>query len=680
MTAPSAPRGRLLRKYALTLAALVAGALVVSGAVQIWFAFGVQRDALVRIENEKAASAARAIEQFVAGIEGQLGWTSHAGAYTGPEGAEQQRFDFIRLLRQAPSITELSWLDDDGREQLRTSRVGLDVVASGDDHSAEPAFMEARDKGTWHGRVYFHKESEPYMTIALAGRGRGGGVTVAEVNLKFIWDVIADIEVGESGRAYVVDQAGRLIAHPDIGLVLRRTELIHLPQVAAALAGATAGAPMVAPDPEGREALSLFAPILPLGWRVFVDLPLDEANRPLYASMLRTVALVLVGVLLAAGAGLLLARRMTGPIHRLQAGAARIGGGDLADRIEIRTHDELEVLAGAFNDMAERLSQSYAGLEGQVADRTRALEQKNQELETLSTKLAKYLAPQVYDSIFAGRQEVQLASQRKKLTVFFSDIAGFTETTDQMESEDLTQLINHYLTEMARVALDHGATIDKYIGDAIMVFFGDPETHGVKEDALACVTMAIAMQKRMQELSTIWRDAGIAQPLRCRIGIHTGYCTVGNFGSEDRMDYTIIGGTVNLASRLEHEAPPGGILISYETYALVKHAIHCEEVGRLRVRGIAQEVGTWRVIDRHDELVDGRASIRAELPHLTLDAVPSSMSAEERAAAASVLRQALDALSYEPTEVQADVARSGDHGTCFSDSTKQDDGVGAKPV
>ncbi|MEQ9609596.1 MAG: cache domain-containing protein, partial [Kiloniellaceae bacterium] len=261
MTAPAAPRGRLLRKYALALAALVAVSLVVSGAVQIWFAFGVQREALVRIENEKAASAARAIEQFVAGIEGQLGWTTHSGAFNGPEGAEQRHFDFIRLLRQAPPITELSWLDDDGREQLRVSRVGLDVAASGDDHAAGPAFMAARAQGRWYGPVYFHRESEPYMTVALAGRGRGGGVTVAEVNLKFIWDVIADIEVGESGRAYVVDQEGRLIAHPDISLVLRRTELTHLPQIATALAGAAAGAPMVAPDPEGRESLSVFATI-----------------------------------------------------------------------------------------------------------------------------------------------------------------------------------------------------------------------------------------------------------------------------------------------------------------------------------------------------------------------------------------------------------------------------------
>ena len=188
-----------------------------------------------------------------------------------------------------------------------------------------------------------------------------------------------------------------------------------------------------------------------------------------------------------------------------------------------------------------------------------------------------FRSPQVYDSIFSGKQEVMVASSRKKLTVFFSDIAGFTETADKLESEDLTKLLNHYLTEMSQIALKYGATIDKYVGDAIVIFFGDPETRGVKEDALACVKMAIAMRKRMLELGSVWRDSGIENPLRVRIGINTGYCTVGNFGSEDRMDYTIIGGGVNLASRLESAATPGEILVSYATYA------HVKEIGRANV-------------------------------------------------------------------------------------------------
>ena len=633
------PRGRLLRKYAVILAALVAAALAVSGAVQIWFSAAEHEDALLRIQREKAAAAAAAIEQFVAGIEGQLGWTTHASVYTGPGGSEQRRFDFIRLLRQVPPITELVYIDGPGKEQLRISRTAMDVVGSGIDRSDEAAFTGAKAEGAWRGPVYFHRESEPYMTIAAAEQGRGGGVTLAEVNLKFIWDVVSGIEVGQTGRAYVVDSDGRLIAHPNISLVLRRTDLGGLLQVAAALAGGPADEPVVAPDVEGREALSVYARIALLGWLVFVDLPVDEAYEPLYASMLRTGGLVLAGVVLAAVAGLGLARRMTGPIQRLQSGAARIGAGDLANRIEIKTGDELEALAGEFNRMAARLHESYASLEHKVEERTRQLERKNIELEGLSTKLAKYLSPQVYGSIFTGKQEVKLASQRKKLTVFFSDIEGFTETTDEMESEDLTHLLNQYLTEMSRVALEHGGTIDKYVGDAIMIFFGDPESRGVEADALACVEMAIAMQKRIQELSAAWRDAGIERPLACRIGIHTGYCTVGNFGSEDRMDYTIIGGAVNLASRLEHEAPSGGILISYATHAHVKDNVRCEEMAPLRIRGIGHPVAIHRVVDSYTSLGDASGHVRAELPHLKLEAHPERMSPDERRKAAALLEE-----------------------------------------
>ena len=186
-----------------------------------------------------------------------------------------------------------------------------------------------------------------------------------------------------------------------------------------------------------------------------------------------------------------------------------------------------------------------------LKQREEELSRKSTALERVSNQLSKYLSPQVYDSIFYQRQDVKIASKRKRLTVFFSDLVGFTETTERLESEDLTRLLNQYLTEMSAIAIAHGATIDKYMGDAILIFFGDPETRGVKEDALACVKMAIAMRKRMIELQDFWRASGLEFPLRCRTGINTGICTVGNFGSENRMEYTILGGGVNLAARLE---------------------------------------------------------------------------------------------------------------------------------
>jgi class 3 adenylate cyclase len=225
---------------------------------------------------------------------------------------------------------------------------------------------------------------------------------------------------------------------------------------------------------------------------------------------------------------------------------------------------------------------------------------KSAMLEALSSKLAKYLPPQVYRSIFTGEQKVELASKRKKLTVFFSDIAGFTDTVEALESEELTSLLNQYLTEMSHIAQSHGATVDKFIGDAILAFFGDPVSRGVKEDAVACVRMAIAMQVRMQELKALWRDKGVEQPFELRIGITTGYCTVGNFGSDDRLDYTAIGNAVNLAARLQTNAEPGAILLDAETRSLVDGVIRTEERGAVSIKGFSRPVHVYGVSGLYD--------------------------------------------------------------------------------
>jgi len=290
----------------------------------------------------------------------------------------------------------------------------------------------------------------------------------------------------------------------------------------------------------------------------------------------------------------------------------------------------------------------------ELKQREEELAAKSSQLEQLSTQLAKYLSPQVYDSIFQGRQEVKIAASRKKLTVFFSDIADFTETADRLESEELTHLLNHYLTEMSRIALDHGATIDKYVGDAILIFFGDPESRGVSEDARACLRMAVAMRARMRELEAVWRAAGIARPLRCRMGIHTDFCTVGNFGSEDRLDYTIIGRGVNIASRLESLAEPGEILISYETYAHVIDEIVCEERGEVEIKGLAYPVAAYQVVGPRDRTAQATEPMNADLAAL-FGKEFSEMSASERRAAIARLSDTLEHLSKAGTDI--DVAK-----------------------
>ena len=372
--ARSQQRGGLFRKYAAMLVALVGGALVVNAAIEMYYSYGESQQALIAVQREKAQGAATVIEQFVKEIESQVGWAT--GFLPAGSGLEQRRFDFLRLLRQAPAITEVSYIDSDGREQIKVSRLAMDKLAGEADMSQDPKFAHARANKRYVSPVYFRKESEPYLTMAIAGAGRSGGVTVAEVNLKFIWDVVSRIQVGKAGAAYVVDERGLLIAHPDIGVVLRKTDLSRLDHVALALSKLRdpgVEVPAISRDRLGREVLTASAPIGTLGWLVFVDLPLSEALQPVYDSLYRTIAVLAFGLAFAVLAGIWFAQRMVVPIRALATGAARIGGGDLDHRIEVTSGDEVESLADSFNEMGSRLKESYATLEHKVELRTQEL-------------------------------------------------------------------------------------------------------------------------------------------------------------------------------------------------------------------------------------------------------------------------------------------------------------------
>ncbi len=281
--------GPLFRKYVALFLAVVCVALMTNGLFEIWFSYQEHKTSLIRIQREQAQGAAAKIGQFIKEIESQVGWTTQLPWSAGT--IEQRRFDGLRLLRQVPAITELAQLDAKGREQLRVSRLAMDVVGSQTDYSSDPKFTEAVKNKVYYGPVYFRRESEPYMTLALAGTRRDAGVSVAEVNLKLIWDVISAIKVGERGHAYVVDAQGRLIAHPDISLVLRNTDMTRLAQVQAARgAGVDTGIDPIqeATDIRGRRVLTAYAQVAPLNWLVFVELPFDEAYEPLWDSIKRS--------------------------------------------------------------------------------------------------------------------------------------------------------------------------------------------------------------------------------------------------------------------------------------------------------------------------------------------------------------------------------------------------------
>jgi len=444
---PAITRARLYRKYVALLLGVVGLALIPNALVDIWFSYEEFKPLLVRIQREQAVASADKIAQFVREIESQMSWAAQLPLQDKSD--DEWRLDAVRLMRQAPAVTELAQLDGLGRERYRMSRQAMDVIGSLSDFSRDPAFVEAMANGVYYGPVHFLRESEPYMTLAVAGTRRNDGVIVGQVNLKLIWDVVSQIKVGKRGEAYVVDKKGRLISHPDISLVLRHTDLSQLAHVQAVWASrpGLSNHSSVAVNFRGREVLSAIAPVRPLGWTIFADLPIEEAYAPLYATVLRSFILLLVGLALAFFAGLVLARRMVVPIRTLSEGAARIGGGDLAQRIAIKTGDELEELGEQFNRMAARLQESHATLERKVEERTRQLaianDAKSRFLATASHDLRQPL--HALGLFFARLRERTRADERKRIMV---------------QIESALSAMNELFNALLDVSkLDHGVTV-----------------------------------------------------------------------------------------------------------------------------------------------------------------------------------------------------------------------------
>ncbi len=425
-------RSALFRKYAAYFAGLVTLVLLASGGISLYFDYQENKLALLRLQGEKASTAAYRIEAYVKEIQDQIGWLflPQQGAYT----IEQRRFDYLKLLRQVQAITDLAQLDLDGKEQLRVSRLGMNVVGSGDDYSKDPKFTVPKSGRTYISPVYFRKETEPYVTISMAGASGSAGIASAEVNLKFILDVISRIKIGRKGHAYAVDSRGRLIAHPDISQVLQKRDLSSLLQVKAALEKKESvdGLPaLIARDAQGADVLTAWAPIESLGWYVFVEQPSGEAFATIYGALQRTAFLLLGGVALALTASVLLVRRMVDPIRAIQDGAARIGAGTLDQAIEVKTGDELEALAGQFNSMAQRLKESYSILEGKVEERTGELRKALLEAE-VARKAAddhSLLAEEERKRAEAANQakSVFLANMSHELRTPLNAVIGFAQ-------------------------------------------------------------------------------------------------------------------------------------------------------------------------------------------------------------------------------------------------------------
>jgi class 3 adenylate cyclase len=564
----------LFRKYFATIFAAVVAPLLIAGGSEAWLGYRDERSRLNDILNAEARLAAVKIEDFIDGIRDQLGWTVQLP--WSEESGEQHRLDALRLLRQVPAVESLAMVDARGRERLFVSRIGLNRIEGRADLALRPSVQGARANGTWLGPVSFHDGSEPFMTIAVGGNRSSVGVAIAEVNLKFIWEVVSGIKVGSTGDAFVLDGPGRLIAHPDINLVLRADEAGQRPfkDLRAAVLGRP-GEATTGRDNAGETVLAAMAEIPSTDWSVIVKQPLAEAFSPLYAALWRTAALLVAGAALAAVLAWWLAQRMIGPIHLLEDGAARIGAGQFDHRIELKTGDEFERLASRFNEMAAELSVS---------------QERSQRID----RLKRFLAPQVAELIDRTGDDSVLDGRRVELVAVFCDLRGFTAFSVRADTETVIMVLRRYYDVLERTVNAHEGTLIRFSGDGAMVLLNAPVS--VPDPALRAVAMARDMQTGVQELLAGWR--ALESRLGFGVGIAMGPATVGRIGSEGRLDYTAVGNVVNLASRLCDIALDNQILIDRTAAEAIGTRAPLLPLDARDVKGLDQPVPVFAVSEK----------------------------------------------------------------------------------
>ncbi|WP_370169236.1 adenylate/guanylate cyclase domain-containing protein [Sinorhizobium fredii] len=567
------PRFRgLFQKYFVVLFLAVVLPLAANGASEAWFSYRDQRARLDQLLGIEARSASAKIQGFLEGITNQLGWLVQLPWSEEPDA--QRRVDALRLLHQVPAIVSLTLVDNAGRERLYVSQIGLNRTESRTDRSGEAPVEEARAARIWYGEVSYYRGSEPYLTVALAGNRLSVGIVVAEVNLKLIWDVISAIKVGETGYAFVLDGPGRLIAHPDISLVLRGADEATLrPFQTIRSAVVRAGAETAtARDAKGNAIAAAAAPVAGPDWTVVVEQPLSEAFGPIYAALRRTGALLLAGGIFAGLLAFALARRMTQPIQLLQRGTERIGARQFDHRIEIRTGDEFQLLADSFNTMAVELAVS-------------------QERQERIAKLKRFLAPQVAELVDRTGDDDVLEGRRAEVVALFCDLRGFTSFSARATPEEVIGVLAEYYQALGRIITNYAATLTSFSGDGLMVLVNAPVP--VEEPALRAVDLAVEMQRSVQELIISWRARG--HRVGFGVGMAMGPATVGRIGYESRFEYTAIGNVVNLAARLCASAPDGEILMDAKVAEAVGDKRPLISLGSRLLKGYDEELPVFGI-------------------------------------------------------------------------------------
>jgi adenylate cyclase len=567
------PRRPLFFKYFVTLFVAVVVPLILGAASEAWFGYRDQRLHLNEILQVEGRSAADRIQTFIDGIRDQLGWVVQFPWSQGED--DRRRIDALRLLQQVPAIVSIALVDQTGTERVFISRLRLNRTGRGADMSADPAVVGARANGVWYGPVQYQHDSEPYMRIAVAGNRAAAGIVIAHINLKLIWDVIASIKIGDTGHALVLDDSGRLIAHPDISLVLRggagSGDFNRLKSVVSAANGSA----VATTGNQGEPVVALSVRTANVGWTVIAQQPVLEAFESIRSALWRSLVLIGMGAIVAFALAYWLARRMSGPIRQLEDGVERIGTGQFDHRITIASGDELEQLAIRFNQMAEELSVS---------------QQKSERIN----RLKQFLAPQVAELVEHSDQRL-LDGQRREVVAIFGDLRGFTAFSAHAEPDAVMAVLRDYYEAVGAVTTRHEATLIRFAGDGVMVLVNapvaceNPAHHGLR--------LAIDMQVAVQSLANSWYAGGCAMGFG--VGIAMGPATVGTVGYEGRLDYTAIGNVVNLASRLCGSADDAQILVDPLVAQRVKDSIALVSVGERTIKGYDHPLQVFAVARSH---------------------------------------------------------------------------------
>jgi adenylate cyclase len=553
------PRRSLFLKYFVTLFVAVVVPLILGAISEAWFGYRDQRLHLNEVLQAESRSAADKIETFIEGIRDQIGWVVQFPWTEGEN--DRRRIDALRLLQQVPAIVSIALVDQNGTERVFVSRLGLNRIGRGADLSADPAVVGARTNKVWYGPVRYQRDSEPYMMLAVAGNLAAAGVAIADINLKLIWDVIAAIKIGDTGHTFVVDNSGRLIAHPDISLVLRGGAGSGDFNRLKSIVSAANGSAVTTTGNEGEPVVALSVPAANVGWTVIGQQPVLEAFASIRAALWRSLVLIVVGALFALALAYWLAHRMSGPIRQLEEGVARVGTGQFDHRITISSGDDLEQLAHRFNEMAEELGVS---------------QQKSERIN----RLKQFLAPQVAELVEHSDERL-LDGQRREVVAIFGDLRGFTAFSARAEPDVIMAVLREYYEAAGAVTTRYEATLIRFAGDGVMVLVNAPVVR--ESPAHHGLRLAIDMQAAVQAVVNSWSAGDYAMGFG--VGIAMGPATVGTIGYEGRVDYTAIGNVVNLASRLCGSADDAQILVDPVIAERVKDSIALVSLGEWTIKG-----------------------------------------------------------------------------------------------